>query len=214
VRAPAAVLAILVSAAVPSAAQDSLGTIATKAICFRAKPKPACSAFLVTNFGPYVGVAGRDYRFQARLRLVADWGVMFNVSTREAIGASWFASLDDDEFMVGPVARYRRWTSPRASIEFAVGTPLYAYSNWNRGPLLGSILGLVRWSPASWFSVTARPELHLRRVYVGPSYNDFEIQPRGRFSIGMEGGQVPGIVLLVVGVGLYSLYPADQPVQY
>lgn len=163
-----------------------------KPLCFYGRPKPTCSAFLLTNFGLYV-VAPVD-EGDSRFRAVADWGAMVNVSTRVAIGASWFASVDEVGFMVGPTARFRRWSSTRSSLEVGVGTPLYS-SDEQRS---GSILGLVRWSPTSWLAVTARPETVRRPVYstIGEYLGT---RSRGRVSFGMEAGEVPGLVLTGAG---------------
>src|SRR5919198_3809854 len=92
-------------------------------LCFRARPRPACSAFLVTNFGSYV-VLGADPVDDTPFREIADWGVMVNTSPRDAVGGSVFASLDRLGFAVGPAVRYRRWLPSSASVELAVGTPL------------------------------------------------------------------------------------------
>src|SRR3989442_4637135 len=75
------------------AAQDSTATQAPSPLCYRARPKPACSAFLLTNFGSYV-VLGRDDINDTRWREVADWGLMANITTRDAIGGSVVASPD------------------------------------------------------------------------------------------------------------------------
>ena len=72
---------------------------ATASTCYRAKPRPACPVFFVTNGGvyddpslPYGGLAG-----------FVDWGVMVNVDERQAIGASFFARGDTYG------ATYARW---------------------------------------------------------------------------------------------------------
>ncbi len=46
-------------------------------LCYHARPKPACSAFVLTNYGSYV-VTG-DFP----VGVVVDWGWMVNVSTRD-----------------------------------------------------------------------------------------------------------------------------------
>lgn len=191
-RTPAAVLSILVTAALPSAAQDSLAAIAPNALCFHAKPKPACAAFMLTNVGVY-GVAGGDFSGRAPLMVVVDWGVMGNVGTRTAIGASVFVSVDEGGAgMLGSAVRYGLWISPRTSLEFAVGTALLGEA----GP--GSILGLVRWSPAPWFALTARPEMLRRDMFLSVD-EGFGTRSRGRLSIGLEAVEVPGLILTGAG---------------
>src|SRR5437879_9035072 len=67
---------------------------AQPSFCYRARPKPACSAFAFTNFGTYVLLGSDNGSGDTPLRAVADWGVMANVDSRNAIGASVFARLD------------------------------------------------------------------------------------------------------------------------
>src|SRR5438094_4406793 len=86
---------------------------AQSSFCYRARPKPACSAFAFTNFGGYL-VLGSDLTGDTPLREVADWGVMANLDARNAVGGSVFASLDRLGFGLGPSVRYRRWLSPIA----------------------------------------------------------------------------------------------------
>src|SRR2546426_5385754 len=54
------------------AGPDSTAAHTPAPLCYRARPKPTCSAFLLTNFGSYV-VLGRDEFNDTRLREVADW---------------------------------------------------------------------------------------------------------------------------------------------
>jgi len=69
------------------AGPDSTAAHTPAPLCYRARPKPTCSAFLLTNFGSYV-VLGRDEFNDTRLREVADWGLMANITTRDAIGGT------------------------------------------------------------------------------------------------------------------------------
>jgi hypothetical protein len=164
-------------------------------LCFHARPKPECSAFLLTTFGGYVTL-GRDELNDTPLREVADWGVMGNVSAHDAVGASLFASLDRLGFEVGPAVRYRRWLSSSASLEIAVGMPVVTTQNVQAN----SVFGVVKWSPNDWFALAARPELLRRPVFsCGPSGCNSEIRSRGRVSLGMEFGGVPGLALTGVG---------------
>jgi hypothetical protein len=174
-------------------AQDSAAGQPVTPLCYRARPKPACSAFIVTNFGGYV-VLGGDRLNDTPFREVADWGLMANVSARDALGASVFASLDRLGFALGPAVRYRRWLSSSASLDLAVGTPLVTGASNIQG---GSVFGLVRWSPNDWFAVAARPELLRQPVFLGcgPTTCASGVQSRGRVSLGFEFGRVPGLAL-------------------
>jgi hypothetical protein len=145
----------------------------------------------VTTFGAYVVVAGKTNN-DTPLRAVADWGLMFNVSDRDAIGASVLLSLDEVGLAAGPTVRYRRWVPPARSFEVAVGIPVATGDEIKRG----SLFGLVRWSPNNWFAVAARPEVLRRLTYVcGPSNCVPNYRSRARLSLGAEFGEVPGVVL-------------------
>src|SRR5205085_358967 len=82
---------------------------AQPSFCYRARPKSVCSAFAFTNFGTYLVLGSDITSGDTPLRAVADWGVMANVDSRNAIGASVFASLDRLGVGVGPAVHYRRW---------------------------------------------------------------------------------------------------------
>jgi len=145
---------------------------AQSSFCYRARPKPECSAFAFTNFGTYL-VLGSDIKSgDTPVRAVADWGVMANVDSRNAIGASVFASLDRLGFGVGPAVHYRRWLSSTASVDVAVGAPLLAATDNLQS---GSVFGLVRWSPNHWFALAARPELVRGPVLLGCSPSGCEV---------------------------------------
>ena len=179
---------------------------AQSSFCYRARPKPACSAFAFTNFGTYL-LLGSDIKSgDTPVRAVADWGVMANVDSRNAIGASVFASLDRLGFGVGPAVHYRRWLSSTASVDVAVGAPLLAATDDLQS---GSVFGLVRWSPNHWFALAARPELVRGPVLLGctPSGCDVAVQSRMRMSLGTELGWVPGVTLTAAS-GIAAIFIA------
>lgn len=176
----------------------------TSPLCYHARPKPACSAFILTSFGTYVLLGSGDFG-GTPFREVADWGAMVNVGQKDAIGGSVFASLDRSGLTVGPAARYRHWLSASASVEVALGTPLMA-STQDLQP--GSVFGLVKWSPNDWFSVAARPELGrwTSLTSCGPAGCQAASRMHGRMSVGIELGRVPGAVFTGLGtIGTYFL---------
>src|SRR3989441_7379496 len=109
--------------ALAHAAQASTATKTRSRLCYRARPKPACSAFVLTNFGSYV-VLGRDEINDTPWREVADWGLMANVTARDAIGGSVFASLDRLGVPPRPALPYRRWLPSSRSLGLGPGTPV------------------------------------------------------------------------------------------
>src|SRR3989449_5293040 len=101
---------------------DSTAARTPTPLCYRARPKPTCSAFLLTNFGSYV-VLGRDEFNDTRLREVADWGLMANITTRDAIGGSVFASLDPLRVAHRAAVRDPRWLPASRTGGSGPGTP-------------------------------------------------------------------------------------------
>lgn len=183
------------------ATRDSAVGGAREGLCYRARPKPGCSAFVLTNVGSYL-VLGRAASGNTPLRAVVDWGLMVNVSARDAVGASVFVSEDRDGFGVGPALRYRRWIGSSQSVELAVGAPL-AIGGDNYKMHTGSAFGLVKWSPNHWFAVAARPELIRGPVFLGCgpiSCPGDEVQSRVRLSLGAEIGWVPGLAATPLGL--------------
>src|SRR3989442_518705 len=128
------------------AGPDSTAAHTPAPLCYRARPKPTCSAFLLTNFGSYV-VLGRDEFNDTRLREVADWGLMANVTTRDAIGGGGVAS--PDRLGVAPRPRVpdpRRLPASR-TVGFAPGPPRGTpTTQLPTGPLFG----------LSWWGARAR----------------------------------------------------------
>lgn len=182
----------------------------TSPLCYHALPRPACSAFVFTSFGGYL-LLGRDAFGSSAYREVADWGAMVNLGEKDAVGGSVFASLDRDGFALGPAARYRRWLSASASVEVAVGTSLVS-SSGDLQP--GSVFGLVKWSPNDWFSIGARPELARGTTITGcgPTGCATATRMRGRMSVGIEFGRVPGAVL--TGLSSIATYLAFLAIAY
>jgi len=160
-------------------------------LCYRARPAPECRVFFITNAGGYINPGA--YRGGTPFRAILDWGVMVNASPRNAIGASWFVSLDEDDFTTGPVVRYRRWFPRDRSLDLGLGTVVAG------GQLkAGSILGIVKYSPVHWFGVGLRPE-YLRRTAItcGVSACTEYDTSSARVYGGVEFGWVPGLALSV-----------------
>lgn len=176
-----------------SAAPDAGASV----LCWRARPKPACQAILLTNFGAYFDLPTQTTISSARL--VADWGLMINLNRRDAVGASFFASVDQDAgFESGPGLRYRRWIGEHGALDIALGAGSLSGNNQS-----GSLVyGLVKYSPVHWAGVALRPELVRKPGDVS----------RLRLSAGAELGGVAGFLVPVVGavVGLVA-FLANPP---
>lgn len=195
---------MLLTAAAVALAQ----TLQAQDSCFVAKPAPKCSVFFFTNAGGYLKPPRRNG--SSPYRVLIDWGVMANASPRNAIGASWFVTLDEDEFTTGPTIRYRRWFDNHRSLDVALGTAITGHE-----VKTGSVLGLVRYNPDTWFGVGIRPEYVRRRVLTctpGPRCTEYTATS-ARVYAGVEVGEYPGFFLSLVGgafVGLLALLIAGS----
>ena len=192
---------IVVAAIAPLAAQDSPTGAAPGGFCLRARPKPACDAFALTSVGGYAVFGATPGRHKGSLRGVLDYGLMFNVNARSAFGVSVFASMDDGGIALGPSVRYRRWFTPAASLDVALGTPVMA----GDGMRTGAVFGLVKWNPTHWLSLAARPEV-VRQLVCDPV--TCALKSRGRVSLGTEVGAAPGLVLTGVGAAGFGAFIA------
>ncbi len=166
-------------------------TSSASALCWHARPKSSCGAFLVTNFGAYYDLPIQSV---SNGRIVADWGLMVNVSPRDAVGASFLATVKKGGgFETGPEVRYRRWLGATGALEIAAGAGSLS-GNSQEGSV---VFGLVDFMPEHWIGVALRPELVRRRGDVS----------RLRVSAGVEVGWVPGVVVPALGVviGLVAL---------
>lgn len=179
-------------------------------LCWRARPAAGCRAFVLTNFGVYADITGRH---TGRLRALGDWGVMVNVTARDAIGASFFLSLrspspdDGGAWQSGPALRYRHWTGPRSALDLAVG---------HRGPTetdQGAVFGLIKYSPTPLIAVALRPEAVSKTCPVGLCCvcNQSGWVSAVHVLAGLELAETPGFVVPAIGAALGGLIYALIP---
>lgn len=184
-------LLLLIVLSAPVRAQDSVNT--GDRSCYLARPLPTCRTVLLTNAGGYLNLV-RPTNGESRLRGIVDWGLIVNTGRHDAVGASWFLMLDEDEFSTGPVLRYRRWFSAHRSLDLGVGTPV------STGDLLpGSVLGMIKYNPEDWAGFALRPELARQRVYDCAAVCTEHTSTSARVYAGAEVGWYPGLTLSVGG---------------
>ena len=176
--------------------------------CWPARPAPGCRAFVLTNFGIYVA-GGDRHDYDGRYRVLGDWGGMINVTRHDAVGATFFFSVDWDlehggQFGGGPALRYRRWITSRSALEVAVGHRIR-----RAGRDSGAVFWMVKYSPSPLIGLALRGEVVSG---VCPSAVCCACWGRGwvtsrRVLAGVEVGEAPGLwagaVCAVVG-GLVS----------
>jgi hypothetical protein len=184
-----------------AAQQPDTGRARPDALCYRPRPSPACSAFILTNGGAFVFVRG-PIAGGTPVRGVLEWGLMRNVNAQGAVGGSVLVSLDEDGFVLGPAVRYRRWRSHAASFDFALAAPMIVIdAAWSTNAVRpGSIFGLMKWNPNHWVGLAVRPELvrYLAATSCPPGPAPppctYDHRYGMRMTIGLELGWTPGAV--------------------
>ena len=193
-------------ASLPGGAPSEESTTHQLSVRLHARPLPEQKSFIVTDAGLYYELTN-NLDVGDRFRWVWDLGVMFNVGTRNAIGASWFVTADFYEIAIGPELRYRRWFGHEQSVDVAIGTRLPTGSLSN-----GSVIGLVKYSPVQWLGIAVRPE-SIRHEEYDVTTNTTHTVTSGRVYAGLELSGVPGAsvfgVSAVIAV-LLSLFVSNN----
>jgi hypothetical protein len=179
-------LCLCVPAAVVAQAAEQSG------LCWRARPKPQCGAFVLSDAGVYARLVKATPE-ERSLAAVLDYGLMLNVTPHDAVGASFFVSIETNA-AVGPAVRYRRWFDSQASLDLAVGVP-------TNGRQTG-VFGLVKVNPTDWLGLAVRPKLI--RGYDYTNCTTFPCAPvtRTRFgaTAGLELSGPPAVAASLAGL--------------
>jgi len=158
-------------------------------LCWTARPAPRCTALLVTNLGGYV-----DLGAGGGARLAEDAGVMVNVARRDAVGATYYLTMDETGlFSSGPAVRYRRWLSDSRTLDLAIGI-LGPAKNADRGALMG----LIRYGVGPYLGFVLRPEVVRGCAWDQCQFAGAAAVTRFRVSVGVEIGSWPGAVIPAV----------------
>ncbi len=92
------------------------------------------------------------------LLLTADLGLMHNIGSSHAVGASFYGSADDDGAKIGVRSRYRRWLGKRATFDVTAGLLLLGDANFTSlrfpGYVASASIGM-----AGRFSIDAHMEV-------------------------------------------------------
>jgi len=83
-------------------------------LCWRARPAPRCSWFLVTEFG-----------VSSHGGLTIEYGLMANLGRRSAVGGAVTFGEDESFRRTGLTVRYRRWLNPHLALESGAGPVTY-----------------------------------------------------------------------------------------
>jgi len=166
-----------------------------KKFCSRAKPKPECASFLITEFG-------YAYRFDHsphnQQYLTWELGWMINRNKRSAVGATVLFGLDQgfEELRFALKPRFRWRLTKTESLDFAPGLVFSGPKNETfRFP---SFTGHVAFSLEDFLLLTGQVEV-TRRAKTGT-----DVAWYAGFKLGTPVGAITGTAVAVV-IGLFSL---------
>jgi hypothetical protein len=170
------------------------------AVCWHARPMPRCKIVFLTDFSVDFSLAGRRFANGTAYRQMADWGLVFSTGPRDAVGATFFTTLESGGVRAaGPAFRYKRWFDQKSSLDLSVG--VLVVGDQERG----SVFGLVEYRPAHWIGVALRPE-----IVRGPCLWQLGgACPRTRIAAGVVLGWVPGGTLAMVSAVAALLWAAS-----
>ena len=99
------------------------GRVAAQAptgLCFRPRPRPACSAYMITEFGVGASLSRGEFHPAGPL-FTWELGGMKNLGERSALGVAVFVNGFDLGTGLGVRPRFRRWLSQEISLDVAPG---------------------------------------------------------------------------------------------
>ena len=179
-------------------------------LCWRGAPLTSCRIVILTSVGGY-GIAGSrivgpavdatgqpiepDRKIGVKWRATVDYGLLFNLTKRDAIGASIMGSgkstQGGENTELDGFLRYRRWFGTRRSLDLAVGVPVKTQNS----DVYRSPYGLVQFNLDPTIGIALRPEIRRTRGYTHlPSTRTVLY-----LSAGVEIGQKPGFAMSVLG---------------
>ncbi len=106
--------------------------------CFRARPSPRCGSFLVTEFSYLKRFSRSGYNIRNNnndFYFLGEVGWMKNLDKKNAIGGTIYFGLDDNDSELAFKPRYRRWLSPKISLDLSMGPIIKNFGGyWHEGP--------------------------------------------------------------------------------
>lgn len=197
-------------------------TAGPASLCFKARPRPWCKSFLLTEANFYyrlyptidfeaavTGHGGFGSRntgpsVDTPWYLSADIGWMWNLSTRSAVGGSIFAGYEFgwENYQYGLRGRYRWWLGSGSSLGASAGVVYGSYAGIGKDPGFTGRLTLSLWD-----TLLLSAALDYVPVYVTEDGRYYSDEPTGygeRFYVGASSGSRLGIVSYAVA-GLLAL---------
>ncbi|TFH64295.1 MAG: hypothetical protein E4G91_06250 [Candidatus Zixiibacteriota bacterium] len=191
--------------------------------CFWAAPRPECAMFFATDlhvmyllsdptYPTYewpgvIAESDRDPIFAA-----VDFGPMFNLNHRSALGVTAHFGADPDQWRLGIKGRYKHWLDRHSNIDFGAG--IVAAKNESGGKFPAGATFSLSFAPVNWIAVTVMHErLHFERHFVtsGPVtvtgterlwYGGITLSSKPGGIGAVTAGAIIGGIGLIVGLGL------------
>jgi hypothetical protein len=177
-------------------------------LAWRGRPYPGTRSFMITELGVMYRMDRYPYsRFPSRTAVTFDLGWMKNVGTRHAVGFSGYAMPADQTTRLGIRGRYRRWLSPRLSVDVSPGVILGGEDGGTNYDAPGAVLGVTLNSgdlvavmvdtelARSWEYATEDPPFTTR-----VNHTDFTWRAGAKIGSGL--GLVGSLVLVGLGVAI------------
>ena len=167
--------------------------------CFRGRPATECRMYWITEVGFLTMVDTKNSRryWDDAKRLTFDIGYMFNVSEKDAIGASlfWHTLRETDFSYWGLKPRYRRWLSNDIGLDVCLGLGQWEYEiNRKATPMIAQLgvsfrdyLSLtLMYDRVRWTESVPIPNSH--------EYYDGDSHTSSTLSVGLTAGSYTGLV--------------------
>lgn len=162
-------------------------SIAQSALSLKPHPLPTCRSFLVTEFGYDFRVnsfAENSFNLRRRHYFTSDLGLMVNLNSHYALGASHFIGMDNGgENRGGFKFTIRRWLNEKSSIDFSPGFLLWDTRAATEHYAFVSSLDL---NIRDWFALTTHLEFVPTRFQGGTDR---------AYYFGLKTGSYPGLIL-------------------
>ncbi len=134
---------------------------------------------------------------------------MVNIGRRDAIGATYFFTVDySDGVTSGAALRYRRWRGERRAWEVSIGV-----RNGHDADR-GGVVGVLKYDLGPYWGLTVRPEIVWRcaqTFYNMCASTNTGTVTRFRVAVGLELGSWPGLLVPATLGGLGAIMWASSP---
>lgn len=176
--------------------------------CFRGKPAPDCCGFILLETSLRTRLNNSLYRDQAeKFHGGLDLGFMVNRDSLSALGASFYASGDDDGGRWGLRGWYRRWLKHNAHIDLSAGVLIAGSDNYG-DPKFPGLVASASWGYADLISIDLLTEIYRFTPGEYSLYDEnADTGTRASFFFGASGRSWAAFVLPAVVIVAFIIDP-------